>query len=180
MPANLFDATILTDFAVYVADDSYVGQIPSFQPPDIQIMTESFRGGGMDGEVEIPFGIEKIDFEFDLHTWDANIWSYLGYGPGSMNTPIRMVGSMISPSMIGANAPEIPVEIYCRALVKAVKIGKIEAGKKVEMTVSVNCNAFRHTIDGEIVTEVDLFRKKLTINGVDRTASARANLLIGS
>ena len=46
----------------------------------------------MDGTVEMPMGIEKIEFDFELHTWDEQVWTQLGYGPGSLDVPIFFRG----------------------------------------------------------------------------------------
>lgn len=170
-PLNLRDANIFMDFTVWIDDVGRIGQCPSFQPPDIQIAVEEFRGGGMDGPVEIPFGVEKIDFEFDMHTWDNDVWQYLGYGPGSMNVPITFRGHLMTPEGV-----EKSVLIQTKSLIKSIKTNKVEAGKKVDMTIMLNCNFYSHDIDGVNVCTISLFEKIFVLNGVDRMAGARANL----
>ncbi len=168
MATNLRDAAILQDFSVWINDVGKIGMAPGFQPPDIQIETESFRGGGMDGEVEIPMGISKIEFEFDLHTWDDQVWTLLGYGPGSLDVPITFRGYTMT-----ANGVEAGVVIETFSLIKSIKTAKVEAGKKVEMTVSLSANRYRHEIGGTTVCDIDLFNKITEIGGTDRTANAR-------
>ena len=159
------------DFAVFVDDVGRIGQCPNFQPPDIQIATEAFRGGGMDGEIEVGYGIEKIEFEFDLHTWDTDIWDYVGYGPNKMFTPITFRGSLMTPAGI-----EKAVIIETRSLVKSIKTNKVEAGKKVDMTIMLNCNSYTHTVDNEILCNISLFDKIYEIKGVDIMRQTRQNL----
>src|ERR1700747_1033354 len=118
--ANLRDSNIFQDFTVWIQDVGKIGEAPEFQPPEINISTEEFRGGGMDGTVEIPFGIEKIEFDFSLHTWDEDIWSNLGYGPGSLDVPIWFRGYLLTPMGI-----EKSVLIETRSLIKAIKPGKV-------------------------------------------------------
>ncbi|WP_456711036.1 phage major tail tube protein [Bradyrhizobium sp. USDA 4452] len=129
---------------------------------------KSFRGGGMDGTVEIPFGIEKIEFDFTLHTWDEQIWTKLGYGPGSLDVPITFRGYLLTP---GGGDKGVVITTLC--LVKAIKTGKAEAGKKVEMTINVCANYYQHNIDGNVVAEIDVFNKVTMIGGVDKSANAR-------
>lgn len=166
--ANMRDANIMKDFTVWIDGSGKIGEAPGFQPPDIQIQTETFRGGGMDGEVDIPMGIEKIEFDFDLHTWDQEVWNYLGYGPGSLDTPIVFRGYLQTPA--GA---EKAVLIETRSLIKSIKTSKVEPGKKVEMTVSCNARYYKHQVNGVLVNEIDLFDKVVFINGVDVQAGAR-------
>jgi uncharacterized protein len=166
--SNLRDSNILQDFTVWIDGVGKIGEAPNFQPPEINMSIEEFRGGGMDGTVEIPFGIEKIEFDFTLHTWDEQIWSKLGYGPGSLDVPITFRGYLLSP---GGGEKGVMITTLC--LVKAIKTGKVEAGKKVEMTVNVVANYYQHVVEGNTVAEIDVFNKVTMIGGVDKSASAR-------
>ncbi|MGJ4953016.1 phage major tail tube protein [Bradyrhizobium sp. HKCCYLS20291] len=165
---NLRDSNILQDFTVWIQDIGKIGESPEFQPPEINIEVEQFRGGGMDGTVEIPMGIEKIEFDFQLHTWDEQIWQNLGYGPGSLDVPVTFRGYMLS-----AAGAEKGVIIETRSLIKSIKPGKAAPGKKVEMTVNLCANYYAHYIDNNLVTEIDVFNKITNIGGVDKTANAR-------
>ncbi|WP_315782402.1 phage major tail tube protein [Bradyrhizobium sp. SZCCHNPS1003] len=165
---NLRDSNILQDFTVWIQDIGKIGESPEFQPPEINIEVEEYRGGGMDGTVEIPMGIEKIEFDFQLHTWDEQIWQNLGYGPGSLDVPVTFRGYMLT-----AAGGEKGVIIETRSLIKSIKPGKATPGKKVEMTINLCANYYAHYIDNNLVTEIDVFNKITNIGGVDKTANAR-------
>jgi P2 family phage contractile tail tube protein len=166
--ANLRDSNIFQDFTVWIDDIGKIGEAPNFQPPEINIQTEEFRGGGMDGTAEIPMGIDKIEFDFSLHTWDEQIWQNLGYGPGSLDVPITFRGYLLT-----ASGAEKGVVIDTHCLIKAIKPSKVEAGKKADVTVSLVANYYKHTIDGTVVTEIDVFNKITIIGGTDQSANAR-------
>jgi uncharacterized protein len=166
--SNLRDSNILQDFTVWIDGVGKIGEAPHFQPPEINIAVEDFRGGGMDGTVEIPFGIEKIDFDFSLHTWDEQIWTKLGYGPGSLDVPITFRGYLLTPGGV-----EKGVTITTLSLIKAIKAGKAEAGKKVDMSVHLSANFYQHAVDGNILAEIDVFNKVTIIGGIDKSAKAR-------
>jgi P2 family phage contractile tail tube protein len=178
----LRDANILQDFTVWVAGNGKIGESPGYQPPEIKVQTEEFRGGGMDGTVDIPMGVEKIEFDFDLHTWDTDVWSVLGFGnslnavgqtaiQSTLSVPIHFRGYLITPS--GANRG---VLIETSSLVREIKINKVEPGKKTEMTVSCTASKFKHTVGGKVITEIDIFNKVFKVNGVDRNDDARRHL----
>jgi uncharacterized protein len=172
--SNLRDSNIFQDFTVWIQDVGKIGEAPEFQPPEINIAVEEFRGGGMDGTVEIPFGVEKIEFDFQLHTWDEQVWQNLGYGPGSLDVPVTFRGYLITPG--GAEKGLI---ITTSSLIKSVKPGKVSAGKKVDMTVSLVANYYAQYVDGvtDPVIEIDVFNKITNIGGTDR--SQRARQLLG-
>ncbi|MHC2552319.1 phage major tail tube protein [Bradyrhizobium elkanii] len=171
---SLRDSNILQDFTVWIGDNGKIGEAPNFQPPEININTEEFRGGGMDGTIEIPMGIEKIEFDFELHTWDVDVWNNLGYGPGSIDVPVKFYGYMLTPG-----GTEKGVQIYTRSLIKSIKPSKVEPGKKVTLSVHLVANYYRQVVDGNKVTEIDVFNKVTIIGGVDKTARARTYLGIG-
>jgi len=166
--SNLRDANIFQDFTVWVDGVGKIGEAPSFQPPEINIQTESFRGGGMDGTVEIPVGVETIAFDFELQTWDTQVWQRLGYGPGSLDVPVTFRGYLLSP-----NGSESGVVIYTRSLIKAVKPSRVEAGGKVTLSVDLVANYYKHEVEQQVITEIDVFNKVTIIGGQDRSARAR-------
>jgi P2 family phage contractile tail tube protein len=145
-----------------------MGQSAGFQPPDIKLQVEDFRGGGMDGTVEIPMGIEKMEFDFDLHTWDEDIWESFGYGPGSLDVKVAFYGYAVTPA-----GTEKGVKILTNSLIKDIKTNKVEPGKKVEMTISCAANKYEHYIDERLITQIDIFNRVTVINGNDRSANAR-------
>jgi P2 family phage contractile tail tube protein len=166
--SNLRDSNIFQDFTVWINDVGKIGEAPNFQPPEINIAVEEFRGGGMDGTVEIPFGVEKIEFDFNLHTWDEQVWDNLGYGPGSIDVPITFRGYLLT-----AGGAEKGVIIDTRCLIKSIKPSKVESGKKADLSVHVAANYYRHDINGRTVTEIDVFNKVTIIGGTDKSANAR-------
>ncbi len=169
--ANLRDANIFQDFTLWLNGVGKIGECPGFQPPEINIQTEEFRGGGMDGTVEIPMGVEKIEFDFDLHTWDPQVWKELGYGPGSMDLALTFRGYVLSPS--GADAA---VRIDTVGLLKSVKPGKVTAGQQTEITCSFVATYFNHIVANESIAEIDVFSKRMIIGGVDKSDRARKAL----
>lgn len=168
---NLRDGNIFQDFTVWLDGTGKLGEAPSFQPPEINIQTESFRGGGMDGTIEVPVGIETIAFDFELHTWDTQVFKKLGYGPNSLDVPVTFRGYVLTP-----NGTEKGVVIYTRSLIKAVKPSRVEAGGKVTLSVDLVANYYKHEVDQEVITEIDVFNKITFIDGVDRSARARTIL----
>lgn len=169
--ANLRDSNIFQDFTVWLRDVGKIGESPGFQPPEINIATEEYRGGGMDGTVEIPHGIEKIEFSFDLHTWDSQVWSELGYGPGSLDVPITFRGYLLTPG--GAEGSVI---IETSSLIKSIKTDAVEPGKMVKMSVSCVANKYKQEINGNTVIDIDVFGKKTFLGGRDRSDYARSVL----
>lgn len=169
--ANLRDARIIRDYVVAIQGVGQIGEIPMFTPPDIDIEVEDYRGAGMDGTVEIPMGINKIEMSFDMFTWNETIWENLGYGVGAMDVPVSFYGYTMT-----ASGNEDRVIIDTLALLKSIKTGSVEPGKMVKMSVSLSCRTYTHTIGEKVVTNIDLFNSIFVINGVDKSARKRGLL----
>ena len=165
---NLRDANIFQDFTVWIKSVGKIGESPGFQPPELKIKTEEFRGGGMDGVADMPMGLEKIEFDFDLHTWDADVFTTLGFGPGAMDVPIMFRGYLLSPS-----GQEKGVVISTLSLIKSIKPNKVEPGKKAELSVSCTAHWYQHSVDGQQIHFVSVFDKITKIGGVDKSTRAR-------
>lgn len=166
--ANLRDAFIFQDFTVWINGIGKIGQAPQFQPPPITITTQDFRGGGMDGVVEIPTGFDKLDFSFELFTWDVDIFENIGFGPGSMDVPVTFRGYLITPG--GA---EKGVIIDTKSLIKSVTSSAVTPGDKVTLTVNLSANKYTHEVDGQVINQIDVYNKVFIVDGVDRSANAR-------
>jgi P2 family phage contractile tail tube protein len=162
---------ILQDFTVWINGRGLLGESPGFQPPNVKLQVEEFRGGGMDGTVEIPFGIEKLEFDFDLHTWDPAIFSSMGYGAGSLDVPILFKGHLITPYQATGS-----VLIKTKSLIKEIKPSKVQSGKKTELTVTCIAHVYEHLINNNEVEYVSVFDKHYRVGGKDLMKSARTSL----
>lgn len=166
--ANLRDALILQDFTAWIEGVGKIGECPSFQLPEINLQVEDFRGGGMDGTVEIAHGLEKIEMQFELHTWDRQVWEKLGFGPGAADVPFMFMGYTLT-----ANKKEAPVWVRTKGMIKSIKPERVESGRKFRQTVHVSAHQYKHAIDNQIVTDIDVYAKKFFINGEDVNRNAR-------
>lgn len=171
---NLRDGLILQDFTVFIQGVGKIGICPSFTPPEINVQVEEFRGGGMDGVVEVPLGLEKIELDFDLHTWDADTFSHLGFGVGRQDVELMFRGYVFTPT-----GTEESVYISLRGFVRNIKAGQIEPGKKAEHTISFSAHYYLHEVAGAPVIEIDLYNKVYRMSGQDIQAAARATLGFG-
>ena len=55
---------VLYDTHLFMGGISFAGDVPSVTLPKLTVKTESFRGGGMGGEIELDVGLEKLEASF--------------------------------------------------------------------------------------------------------------------
>jgi P2 family phage contractile tail tube protein len=67
---------------LFVAGSSYAG-MPQLQLPKLKRKTEAHRGGGMDAEIDMAVGMEKMEAGFTLTGIDRQSLGYFGIADGS-------------------------------------------------------------------------------------------------
>ena len=71
------------NFNLFVDGRGYAGQVEEFNAPKLTLITEDFRGGGMDAPVGITMGMEKLACDFSLKAYDKDVLSSFGVTQGS-------------------------------------------------------------------------------------------------
>jgi hypothetical protein len=168
--ANLRDSLILRDWTVSINGIGKIGMCPSVTIPEFNLEMEDYRGGGMFGTVEIPMGVEKMDFSFDLFTWDADIWLNIGYGAGSQSVPFLFLGNAFTQTGV-----QTSVSVGMNGTLKSIKTDAAVPGKQVKHACQVAINTFKHIIAGVTVMDVDIYGNKFLVNGTDIMQTSRNN-----
>lgn len=135
--------------------------------PTITMKTEGHRDGGMDGEVDLEFGIDKLAYELTFAELDRHVLGAVG----SRNKPITLRGSM---EREGGGVT--PVVAQFRGLVTEVDPGEWGEAKKSEVKLKGTPDYYRLQIGGTVIYEIDLINGVRIIDGVDQLAGRRAAL----
>ena len=168
----LRDAGILQDFTAWVDGFGMIGTVENLQLPEINIQMEGFRGGGMDTEAEIPMGYEKMECSYDLLNWDTYAYQNIAYTGDTMSHTFNFQGNLLHP----ITGVQEPVLIQIVGGFKSIKQDSIQPGKKSKHSVKMTVRKYRHSVNNQVITDIDIFNKVFTTGGVDRTAQARSNL----
>lgn len=137
--------------------------------PPIKAKVEGYRDGGMDGEDDLEFGIEKLEAELTFSELNERVLTaVLG-----RDKPITLRGSMEGE---GPTASKIAVVAQFRGLVTSVDPGEMGEPKKGEVKLALTPNFYSLRIGGADIYEIDLLNSIRKIGGVDQLAARRANL----
>lgn len=159
----------LRDFNLFGDGNSWQGQIAELTLPSLSRVVEDYRGGGMDGAVEIDMGQEKIEFEWTAGGMIAEIFD--AYGASTLDaTMLRFAGAYYSES----DATTMAVEIVVRGRHREIDMGTAKAGENNEIKVVTACSYYKLVIDGEEILEIDLPNYVFKVGGEDRLADRRA------
>lgn len=158
----------LKGFTAYVDGVGYLGRLSGGKLPVIKVKTEAHRDGGMDGEIDLDFGLEKMEASLTFKELDRNMLKMVG----RRDVPIVLRGS--SEDEGGTDESVIGT---MRGLVTEADAGEWKEGEpKVEAKLNLTPDYYRLTIAGEEIYEIDVIGGVRRIGGVDQLAARRANL----
>lgn len=159
----------LRNFNLFGDGASWQGQIAEVALPKLARVVEDYRGGGMDGAVELDVGQEKIEFEWTAAGLIVEIFD--GYGASRLdNNMLRFAGAYFSES----DGDTTAVEIVVRGRHREIDMGTAKNGENNEIKVITSCSYYKLIIDGEEVLEIDLPGYVFKVRGEDRLADRRA------
>lgn len=162
---------ILKNFALFVDGRGYAGDVEEFTPPPLNLLTEEMRNGGMDAPIDVEMGMEKMEANFLLTRYDAEILRLYGLAEGA-SVPLTARGSLKSE----IDGSEKPLLLNMRGRVKSIDEGTWKAGEAAKLRVTLSLNYYKRTINGSVVHEIDVVNMVRIVGGVDQLAATRANL----
>lgn len=161
----------LRDFNLFGDGESWLGQITEVTLPTLTRLTEDYRGGGMQGAVEMDMGQDKIELQWTAGGMIEAIFD--AYGAPTMDAHLlRFTGSYEDDSEDAV----MSVEIVVRGRHREIDSGTAKNGDNNEIKVTTACSYYKLTIDGRDAIEIDIPGNIFIVNGVDRLAQRRAAL----
>lgn len=161
----------LKAFAAFVDGINYMGEVPEVTLPTLTRKMEEYRGGGMNGAVDLDFGQEKMEAELKAAGWAAGLASKWG---AAMHDAvlIRFAGAVQADD----SEAVVPVEVVMRGRLTERDPGSAKAGDATERTYKFALTYYKEVVDGQVDIEIDLVNMVENVAGVDNLASTRAAL----
>lgn len=161
---------VLSNTNLFVDGVSFSGDVPSLTLPKLTVKTETYRGGGMTGEVEIDMGLEKMEAGWTTNGVRRESLKWFGLSDrAACNTVFRG-------SFKGLKGAVSAVVVTLRGGVKEVDAGDWKPGDKAEIKHLMSVVYYKLEIDGRVIYEIDMVNMVRVIDGVDQLAADRAAL----
>ena len=158
----------LKNFNAFNDGKSFMGVIEELKLPKLSRKMEDFRGGGMDGPVEIDMGQEKMEIEQVCAGFVVDAYSSYGITKAS-GVLIRFAGAYQRDDTGDVQA----VEIVVRGRHKEIDPGDAKVGDKGKTTIKSTLSYYKLTVDNKEVLEIDLLSFLFKVNGVDMFEAQR-------
>jgi P2 family phage contractile tail tube protein len=162
---------VLRDFALFVDGDRYVGKIDELKLPQLEIVEEDFRAGGMDAPMPLDMGMNALKAEFTVSGVDRGVLSRFGLELG-LRSVVTARGALQDP----ATGLVKPVVATMGGNVRKIDPGSWKAGERATIVVGMSLLHYKltHTIPGLPLIEIDVINGARIINGVDQLIGIRA------
>ncbi|KML20258.1 MULTISPECIES: phage major tail tube protein [Burkholderia] len=161
----------LKNFIVFEDGISYVGEVQEIQLPKLTRKMEAYRGGGMNGEVDIDLGMEKLELGLTMGGFMKAMFKTWG------TSKIDGVTARFAGSYQRDDTEEVDAaEVYVRGRYKEIDPGKAKAGDNADQTGTMSLAYYRLVVNGETLIEIDFPNFIEMVGGVDRLAQQRRAL----
>ncbi|HEM7785398.1 TPA: phage major tail tube protein [Acinetobacter baumannii] len=158
---------------LYNEGNSYLGQTGEVTLPKLGRKFENWRGGGMNGNAKVDFGLsdDAIEMTWKLGGIDKLVLQQFGAAT------IGAIGLRFAGSYQRDDTRELTaVEIVIRGRHEEIDFGNAKPGDDTETTVKTIWSYYKLTIDGEVIIEIDIPGVKEIVNGVDLLEKHRQNI----
>lgn len=158
---------ILKNFNLYVGGSTLFGKVEEVTLPDLTIVTESHRGGGMDTPIDIDMGMEQLTLGWKSAEHSADIYSLFGLRNQNA-VDIQFRGALVDDRTV------TPYIVTARGMMKSIKGGTASPTAKNPMEATVSLRYYKLEISGRTVLEIDVDNLiRQTGDGVDQMAEIR-------
>jgi len=155
----------LKNFNLYVDGRGYAGNADEVTLPNLAILGEDYRAGGMDAPIEIDMGMEKLEASFTISKWDAPI--------EKLFRSTGFIGLTFRGAIVDLDGTTRAGVIKMLGKIHGIERGAVSPGSRVANTYRVPLVAYSYSLDGETLHDIDVRNMKCIINGVDRLAAQR-------
>lgn len=159
--------SVLRNFSAFVNGIDYIGRVTEIELPELAVKTAEHRGGGMDAEVELDMGMEKLETTIKLAE----------YSPDLLKATLKL-GTGQRLMFRGALQRDQEAAVSCVVEMvggfKSSKMGSWKAGDVPELELAAALRYYKLEIGDETIYEIDVDNMVRIIDGVDVLASQRA------
>lgn len=153
--------------------NSYLGETGEVTLPKLGRKFEKWRGGGMNGAVDVDFGLDDAITEMTWKLGGIDPLVIRQFGATSVSAfGLRFAGSYQRDDTGETSA----VEVVVRGRHQEIDFGNAKSGDDTEMTIKTIWSYYKLTIDGNVEVEIDIPNLVEKVNGVDLLKAHRKNI----
>ncbi|PIT68609.1 phage major tail tube protein [Bartonella tribocorum] len=158
---------VLKYFNIFVDGIPYQAKCESVTLPNLSLVVENYRGGGMDSSIEVDLGLETLTLSMTISDCSPELMALLG------RTDVDI---SLRSSMQAQGTPAEGVVITMRGLCKGFEMAEWQPGGKATSTATFTLQYFKYVQKDIEIVEIDVLNLIRKFNGINQLADHRNNL----
>lgn len=163
----------ITNCNVYLDGASMLGRAEEIDLPEVKQIMQEHKALGMQGKVEFPAGIDKLEAKIKWNSFYPEVLRKIGNPFKSLQLQAR--GSLESYTGQGRTS-EVPVVTLMTGIFKKFPLGKFKPHDNVELESELAIHYVKQTIDGQDIIEIDVLANIFRIGTGDLLERFRINI----
>lgn len=168
MPNNYVIPELINNFNAYQEGNRLIGITGAVSLAEFENLTETISGAGLLGEFEAPalghFASMEQEVPFRVMYPKNGVFSYMN---PSKDVDLTLRGSVQVASGANGATDYVGMRVVFRGRQKKFKPGKLEQGKMMECSTTLEITYVMIEIDGQKCIELDKINSVYVVNGVD-------------
>lgn len=156
------------NYSVYVSTKK-VGDTASVELPEVEFLTDSIKGSGIIGEIDLPSLYQVGSMSLSISTRVSNNEEDLALLISARDIEIRWVTDAIDTST--ALADVIGHKAFVKCVPKKIGEGKIEPGSGQDGSYEYEILSYKRVTNGKSILEIDKLNGVFKVNGIDQSKS---------
>jgi hypothetical protein len=163
----------ITNANVYVDGNSLLGKVDECKLPEVKVLMSEHKALGMQGKLEFPSGIDKMEATFKWNSLYSDILAKVANPFKAVEVQLR--GSLETYGNGGRSA-EVPVVVYLTGVFSKFPLGGFKQHDNVDAETSMSVTYCKIEIDGRSLLEFDALANIYKADGVDLLAQYKTNI----
>ncbi|WP_421780711.1 phage major tail tube protein [Kiloniella litopenaei] len=159
---------VLKKFDLFIDGRGHAAVMEEVTLPTITEKTEDWQGGGMDGEIDIGMGLEKLELEYSVGEYNKEILKAF--------SGRNAIGFTARGALENEEGTVEAVIVEMRGKHRQFDPGNWKAGDHVKPKMKATLTYYKLSIGGEVIYEIDVINSIRIVGGVDQMQEIRQAL----
>jgi hypothetical protein len=162
-----------TNANVLLNGESMLGRAEEVDLPDIKTTMADHKALGMQGKMELPNGVDKLEASFKWNSIYPDVMALVPNPYVAISVQVR--ASVETWDGTGCSQ-QVPLVTYLTGSFKEFSAGKFKPRENAEFPSKMNVTYIKQNLNGVDLFEIDMLNNIYNVNGVDLLSAYRANL----
>lgn len=163
----------ITNANVYVDGNSLLGKVDECKLPEVKVTMAEHKALGMQGKLEFPSGIDKLEATFKWNSLYSDI--LLKVANPFTAAEVQLRGSLETYSNAGRIA-QVPVVAYLTGSFNKFPMGGFKQHDNVEAETTMSVTYCKLEIDSKVILEFDALANIYKVGDVDLLETYKTNI----